>query len=123
MKSLKVWFFICLVFAFISLETLIEEGHEVIYKESNQNEPVQYLICAKLSDLYPNQTQIDLGKLKDVLSDYFNRSFRRSYLLKEFEELVLNRTKSGGYLILNRMACLIMNRREYKDSILSLYNC
>ena len=132
MKSLKIWFFICLVFAFISLETLIDEGHEVIYKESNETEPVEYLICAKLSELYPNQTQIDLSQLRDDLSDYFNRSLdweKSAYLepytseFKKFKVFVRNRTESGGYLVLNRMACLIVNKSEYANSIRpSLYS-
>ena len=113
MKSLEIWFIICLVFAFISLETLIDEGHEVIYEESNDTESVQYLICGKLSDLYPNQTQIDLRQLRDDLCDYFNLPLKAN----KFNELVRSRTKSGGYLILNRLACLIVNGSEYGASI------
>ena len=131
MKSLKIWFFICLVFAFISLETLIEEGLEVVYEERNETEPVQYLVCAKLSDLYPNQTQIDLKHLRDDLSDYFNIPFDREmseYLgqhkakkLKEFSEFARNRTKSGGYLVLNSKACLIVNESEYASEGCDLF--
>ena len=112
MKFQNVWFFLCLVFAFHSLNTLVDESYEVTYAKRNETKPVQYLACEELEVLYPNQTKIDLEQLRDDLYDHLNRSIDR---LKgridpeKFEELVLNQIKSSRYLVLNRRVCLIIN--------------
>ena len=72
------------------------------------------MTCAKLSDIHPNKTEIDLGELRDDLYGHFNRSYdysaaRDIYEIRRFEELILNRTKAGGYLILDEMVCLVAN--------------
>lgn len=119
MKILKVWFFTCLVFAFTSLYTLVEESYEVVYKKKNETDAVRFLICENLSDLYPNQTEMDLLKVRGDLYDHFNRSFdwRSKDHPNIFEKLVLNRTRSGGYLIAVRMICLIIDDRSDLESI------
>ena len=112
MKILKLCYFACLVFAFLSLDTLVEESYEVVYEKGNQTEPLQYLVCERLSDLHLNKTEIDLQALRDVLYNYFNSSIQndlRTFHPMEFEELVQNRTRSGGYLLLNGRFCLVAN--------------
>ena len=111
MKNLKIWFYACLVFAFISLDTLVEESHEVIYEKSNETEEFQYLACKKLRALYPNQSVVDLKHLRDDLCDYFTHSVSWKDM-PESRELLLNRTKTGGYLVLNRMVCLILKDKS-----------
>ena len=109
MKTQKFWVFLCLVFAFQSLDVLFEESYEVVYEKSNKTKPIQYLICEKLIDLYPNETEIDLEKLPGDLYNRFKSfsyGWRRSNL-GGFEEFVRNQTKPGRYLVLNRKVCLI----------------
>ena len=124
---LKFWFFFCLAFAFHSLDTLVEESYEVIYEKSNQTEPVQFLVCEKLEDLFQNRTEIDLKKLRERLYEHLNSSIRRSYpssyfqdwsnKLQKLEEQVLNQTKAGSYLLLNRRACYIAKSKTECENI------
>ena len=115
MKIPEIWYFVCWVFGFHSLDTLVEESHEVVYGTSNGIDPVNYLACEKLAKLYQNQTEIDLKVLANDLCEHFNSSsddgMKKKYPIR-FEELILNRTKSGGYLILNERICLIVNEDE-----------
>lgn len=122
MKIAKFWHFACLVFAFYSLETLVEEHYEVLYEKSDGAEPVEYLACLPLRDFYPNETEIELQQLRIDLFNYFNSSPEFDLWRTEepsFKELVLDRTKSGGYLILNGVACLIENKED--QQIVRLY--
>lgn len=111
MKILQLWYFSCLVFVFLSLETLVEESYEVIYEKGNDTEPVQFLVCLELRDLRLNQTEIDLDELRSHLYNYLNRSEDpfgwRSDHPNEFERLLLNRTRSGGYLLFNARVCFV----------------
>lgn len=124
MKIPGIWCFVCWVFGFHSLSTLVEESNEVVYQKGNETEPVNYLACEKLTKLYPkklypNKTQIDLKELADdlyrhfkSLVDHYNDHRRNSI---EINQLILNQTKSKGYLILNEKVCLIANdEKEFK---------
>ena len=68
----NLWHFVCLVLGFHSLNTLIEESHEVVYKKRNETQPVQHLFCEELSWFFPEQTQIDLKELRDGLYEISN---------------------------------------------------
>ena len=120
MKIPEIWYFVCWVFGVYSLDTLVEESHAVVYGKGNETEPVNYLACEELKELYPNQTEIDLMELADDLWRHFNRSirdyFRREHPTKiERIILFLNQKKSEGYLILNGRACLIgKDKEEFK---------
>lgn len=59
MKIQNVWYLISLVFAFLSLETLVEESYEVVYEKRKEVEPFKYFAFVKLVDLFLNQTEID----------------------------------------------------------------
>ena len=126
MKIVKFWYIFCFTFAFYSIDTLVEESYEMVYEKSNETEPFSYLACEKLSNLYANETAIDLEELRHHLYEYFKSSdigenWRKSYL-EETEKFVLNRTISGGYLIFDGRVCLIANtEREllHMDSFLS----
>ena len=120
MKLQKLWFFICLVFAFLSLETLVEESHEVVYEKSNETEPVQFLACVKLTELHPNNTQIDLQQLRNHLYDHLNSFDDTIGGFGDrigFEELILNRKRSEDYLVLNGRACLIAKNESELNTI------
>ena len=117
MKIPEIWYFVCWVFGFNSLNTLVEESHEIVYGKGSNTEPLNYLACSMLSWIYPNQTEIDLKEFRDDLYEHFNSSTIDNWLRNGdgsglFEEAVLKRTKSGGYLIFNGMACLISNNEK-----------
>ena len=115
---MKLWYLICLVLAFQSLDTFIEESYEVVYEKSNRTEPVQLLICEELNDLYPNETEIDLKKLQADLYNHFlnfGHDWRRNH--SGFKELVRNQTKLGSYLVLSGRVCLVANDAEELEKI------
>ena len=93
MKIPEIWYFVCWVFGFYSLDTLVEESHEVIYGNGNETEPVNYLACEKLRKLYPGKTEIDLKGLADDLWRHFDRLIEDYYSGEypiEIERLILN---------------------------------
>ena len=102
------------MFAFLSLNTLVEESYEVVYEKSNKTEPVQFLVCEDLGVLHPNKTEIDLEKLRDYLDNHHESN------PSKFEEV--NRIKSGGYLILNGMVCLIAKDRTQLRNIIGFFH-
>ena len=120
-KILKLWYIICFVFGFDSLNILVEESHEVVYEMSDETKPVQYLACVKLKDLIKrsNKTETDLKRLGGDLFDRINNTRDnngfRTKNPKRFEDF-LNRTKpGGGYLVFNEMICLIANETEFQE--------
>ena len=121
MKTQMLWYFFSLVFAFQSLDTLIEESHEVTYTKSDELEGIQFLICVELGDLHLSKARIDLREMREPLYYHFNSSLNNGKSNKdqsEFEALILEQTRSGGYLILNGKACLIA---KYKINLRNLY--
>ena len=110
MNILKLWPVPCLIFFIYCLYTLFVDSYEVIYARKNETDPLQFLTCKELSELYPNQKEIDLKELRGDLYNYLNSSvdnnWRKGDQIK-FEELIRNVTKSDGYLVLNRRICLI----------------
>ena len=119
MKIPEIWHFVCLVFGVFSLDTLVEESHEVIYEEKNETGDFQYLACTELNWIPDLNKTIDLEKLRDDLCSRFNSSidsFWRRYNPRMFEKLALNQTKLGSYLILNGKICFTANdRKELED--------
>lgn len=115
MKIPILWCFVCLVFGYFSLDTLFEESHEVVYENGTQTDLLEYLVCKELNWFCPqNKTKIDLKELRGELLRHFNddryhHRMRIKTYRKQFEAMVLNQTKSGGYLISHGMLCLIAN--------------
>lgn len=95
MKILKVWHFICFVFGFNSLTTLVKESYEVVYEKGNEIEPVGYLACVELRDLYPNETAIELKELREALHESFNRLEDPYGWRKKPEQIRSNDSKSN----------------------------
>ena len=119
MKIPEIWYFVCWVFGFYSLNTLIEESHEVVYEKSNEVEDVQHLACKELSYLNSNKTKINLKEMRNDLWRHFNSSIdlKKDPNSGKLKELILNRTKTGGYLILNRKICLFANNESELEHI------
>ena len=126
LNLLKLWPVPVLLFCLYSLYALVEESYEVLYQQKrNETDPIQFLACKELCELFPGQTEIDLKELRDDLYDRFNSSddygHDRGFYPEEFE-LTLNRTKSGGYLVLNGSVCFIardLKELDYFDCFLS----
>ena len=122
MKIIRFWPIPCSLFCLYCLYTLIVDSYEVLYQERNEADPLQFLACLELSRVCPGKTEIDLTELKDQLYDHFNRSkeyryWRTERYRKEFDELILKRIKSGGYLVLNRRVCLIASDQDELEEI------
>ena len=125
-KFPKLWYILCFSFAFYSLDTLVEEGHQVVYGRGKETDPLSYLVCVKLADIYYNKTVIDLKELKDDLYRHFssltsnerfnrvNRVNRVKNRLSNFKNLILNRTMAGNYLVFDGRICLVAKKRRIK---------
>ena len=113
-KYRYVWYVACVLFCIYCLYSLIVDSYEFVYEKGNETEPIERLICENLRDLYPNKMEIDLKGLRNDLYRHFNSSdtYVRTLFSTEFEKSVLNRTKSGFYLIYNGRVCLIVNAGE-----------
>ena len=118
MKILKFWPIPCLLFCLYCLHTLVADSYEVLYLRRNETEPFRFLICVNLSELFPNQTEIDLKQIGGQLNDYLNSSsdilgYKKANS-RRFEQF-LSRMRSG-YMVLNRKVCLIVkDRKELKN--------
>ena len=120
MKIIKLGYVPCVIFFLYCLYSLVTDSYEVVYEKRNGTHPIQFLVCKNLNWLYPEKTEIDLKQLKGDLYDHFNRSKKyekdRRNRPNRFEELILNRTQSGDYLILNQKICINANdRKELED--------
>ena len=117
MKIIQLWPIPVLLFCFYCLYTLVADSYEVLYQKRNVTDQLQFLGCVGLSDLFPDKTEIDLSELRDDLYAHFNSleddpfEWRSDNPIR-FEELILNRSKSGGYLVFNRRVCFIANDRR-----------
>ena len=125
---IKCWYFPIMLFCFYCLYTLIVDSYEVIYVKGNGTDSFDLLVCVELSDVFPNQTEIELKELRGGMIEYFNSSEdHRNYSEYEQEgfELIINRTKSSELLVFNRRVCLITNDQEelnYSYDFLRLKN-
>ena len=122
---MKVWYFICILFALYSINILIKESNEIKYQSINETEPFDYLACFNLKKIFSNKKTIDLQQLgKDVYAyfdNYFSRRFNRfsEKLKKElkinFNKSILNPIKSKNCFVLRDQFCLILDdRRNFK---------
>ena len=114
LNLLKLWPIPVLLFCLYSLYTLVEESYEVFYKNRNETDQLQFLACVQLSQVFPKKTEIDLKELRGELYDLFNSSKEYGWKRRNREnfELILNQTKSGSYLVLNRRVCFITKDRN-----------
>ena len=123
-KIIRLWPVPVVLFCVYCLYTLVSDSYEVLYQEKDETDPLQFLACVELSRIYPNKTEIDLKELRDDIYHHFNTSEKyrdREESSKSFEEVILNRTKSGGYLVFNRRICLIVkNQKELRHIWFSL---
>ena len=126
MKLYKFFYLPCVLLCLYGLYILVADSYKVIYQETDEMSPIQFLACVELRYLFPNQTEFDLNELRNELYDHFNSSkyfrFGRKLQRRTFE-LILERTRSGDYLILNRRVCFNVNeQKELQDIDLFLSN-
>ena len=122
---MKVWYFICILFAFYSINILIKESNEIKYQSINKTEPIDYLACFNLKEIFSNKTTIDLQQLDQNVYTYFDNYFPRIFnrypeeIKKKFKIVVnksiLNPIKSKNYFVLRDQFCLILeDLRNFK---------
>ena len=114
---MKVWYFICILFTFYSINILIKESNEIKYQFSNETEPIDYLACFNLKKIFSNKKTIDLQQLgKDVYAyfdNYFSRRFNgfseeaKKNDIANVNKSILNPIKSKNYFVLRDQFCLI----------------
>ena len=124
---MKVWYFICILFALYSINISIEEGSKTTYVLSNNEETKlnYHLTCFDLKEVFSNETTIDLQQLDKnlytYLDNYFAKLIDRTYkknregLKKKFKikvnKSILNPIKSKHYFVLRDQFCLILDDR------------
>ena len=115
MDTLKFLHYICILFCLFSYYALVKDSHEIFYEKNNEASRLRYLVCKDLQYLCPSKTEINLNEFREVLNGYFNYLIENN--LKETNPIknsILNRSRSGGYLINNGKACLILNQSEFE---------
>ena len=126
---MKVWYFICILFALYSFNILIEEGSKITYATSNDEEiKLNYsLACFDLKQIFSNKTIIDLQQLDENAYAYFDNYFAKfidetfNEYGKEYKkklkikvnETILNPIKSKNYFVLRDQFCLIIDKFSY----------
>ena len=113
---MKIWYLICIWLCYFSINNLVKENSEIIYKSSNQPEPTNYLVCFNLKkiDILANKIIVDLQQLDKIVSyvriyfiSHFNKWQKKEYNMTEFKEFVLNPIESKDYLIFDHKFCFI----------------
>lgn len=116
MNFLKFWYCICSLLCFYSLRPFIKESYLSAYF-NDWEEPIRYLICSRLVDFQLNKTHYNLTELRENLIEniqkksYTPNSIKSKFVFRRGKEIVLNKLKSGDYLILKNQLCLIRNDR------------
>ena len=121
---MKVWYFICILFAWYSINNLIEDGSKITYVLSSDEEiKLNYrLACFNLKEIFSNKMIIDLQKLDEDAYAYFDNYFvniidrrfnkRREETKKDINESILNPIKSKNYFVLRDRFCLILKNNS-----------
>ena len=123
---MKVWYFICILFALHSINILIEEGSKITYVTSDdeENELNYLLVCIDLKQIFSNKTTIDLQQLDEnayaYFGNYFSEDIDRIYkkkqerIKKEFKikvnEKIVNLIKAKIYFVLRDQFCIILDK-------------
>lgn len=121
MKILKFWFVFCTLFCVYSLLNQSHQRYEVDYLAiSNESqEEQQLLICRELSDFDFKKTKYKLSQLRAHLYNHFSTSeYYQDYKLAK--KLILDRIKTGSYLIFNGLLCISPKDLE-KRSMIKLF--
>ena len=133
---MKVWYFICILFALYSINILIEEGSKITYVPSNDEKiRLNYsLACINLKQIFSNKTTIDLQKLNENAYAYFDNYLANFFdgILKKYpeeykkrfkikvNETILNPIKAKNYFVLRDKFCLILD--NFNRSVTHLEN-
>ena len=92
--KMKVWYFLCILFFFYSLSTLIEESYDVTYRLENITEENKHLACFDLKkNIYSlrNLKEIDLNQLNRDVYKYFDKieDRKKTRNFQDFNESIL----------------------------------
>ena len=117
---LKLWYVICAIFCLYSLNKVVEERYEVKILASNQSEtdPLIFLACKELSSFQLNRTEVRLEELRVELVNHFNSLKFPSWNqnLVPYKNLILNRLKTGQYLISDGLLCIHLKDKNEEKS-------
>ena len=110
MKIPKVWYTLCVLFCTYSLSILIGEQYRLTYLSESIENRTHLLGCRKLKDFYPNETTINLDRLRDhlyrhLLRQSSNAAQNRSKFFHSIGKLVLNQTRPSDLRIWNNFVC------------------
>ena len=113
----KAWCVACAIFCILSLQTLVEDRYEVAILARNESEmdPTISLICKELNSFQLDKTEMRLEILRDKLVNYFNRLEYTPVWgvdLDSTKHLIVNRVKTGQYLIFNGLFCILLKRKS-----------
>ena len=121
---MRVWYFICALFFLYNLKNLFEESDETKYKFSNETEPVDYLACFNLKEIFSNKKTIDLQQLDGNAYAYFYNFFFKRFnrfpeetkknQMTNVNKSILNPIKSKNYFVLRDQFCVILEDRNIR---------
>ena len=79
---MKVWYFLCILFFFYNLSTLVEESYEVVYRNTTEkNKTEKYLACFDLKKIIyslKKLKKIGLNQLNMEVYNYFDKMNHRT---------------------------------------------
>ena len=118
---LKFWYVACVIFCLYSLNTLVEERYEVaiLASDPNKTDPLVTLACKEISKLKINKNEIRLEELRDELIKQINNINWQRYpsIFSDVKERVLNRLKTGQYVIFKGLLCVSFNKTSERFAI------
>ena len=113
---MKAWYYLCIFFFFYSLNTLIEESYDVVYRledrmEGNRTE--EYMACSNLKKYFStNRMEIDLNQLNQDVYNYLNNKFGKikqqvkAKLFQIFNESILVPIREKECFVFRGMFCI-----------------
>ena len=127
---MKIWYLICVWLFLDSVNILIKESNEILYKLIDQEEPYDYLACFDLKEIniLSNKTTVDLHLFNESLYNHFNKlEYRyiggkhklkwspKSKDLEKYNKLILNPIKSKNYIVLRGQFCFSIRTYNLGD--------
>lgn len=115
---MKIFYWGCTLFFGHSVFVLIQDRYQIIYESKKLNEPFYILLCAKLSEIYTNETEIKFDGINEEIYDHFNRSesvikHNNESVQKKYNRWVLEPIRKKRYMIWENRLCF--NEIAFQD--------
>ena len=125
----KIWCALCALFCAYSVNNLLQEKYEVTYLLEDRASQIRFSCCIELNNFYPNETEIDLTRLRGELYDFLNHIERprkeddhelankthQDQFFDRSKAFALDLTKSGNYHIHNYLVCWLAKTSRFND--------